>query len=77
MVGDLPELKGIKDEKRDPSLIVQLLREKGLEYVTYQDWQVLNEHEVGLGKEQNRPRVKCTRVEEMMEIIKKGATSKV
>jgi ferredoxin--NADP+ reductase len=76
MVGDLPDLEGIADDKRDPGLIEDLLKEKGLDYVTFKDWLVLNEYEVGRGKAQNRPRVKCTRVEEMLDIIKQGSTAK-
>ncbi|HEX2913324.1 MAG TPA: hypothetical protein VH186_21150 [Chloroflexia bacterium] len=41
--------------------------------MTYWDWQVLNDYEVTRGKLQNRPRVKCTRVEEILEIIRQGA----
>jgi ferredoxin--NADP+ reductase len=77
MVADLAEMKGIDDSNRDPALIEQLLKDKGLDYVTFQDWQILNEHEVGQGKTRNRPRVKCTRVDEMLEIIRQGAASKV
>lgn len=74
MVADLAEMPGIADSKRDRALIEQLLKDKGLDYVTFPDWQVLNEHEIGLGKAQNRPRVKCTRVDEMLEIIRQRAT---
>lgn len=77
MVADLPEMAGIADDQRDPALVEQLLKEKGLDYVTYQDWLALNEHEVSQGKAQNRPRLKCTRVEEMLDIIKQAAASRV
>ncbi len=77
MVADLPEMKGINDAKRDPALVEQLLKGKALDYVTFQDWLALNAHEVALGKAQNRPRIKCTRVEEMMGIIKQAAASRV
>lgn len=77
MVGDLPEMAGINDANRDPALIERLLQEKGIAYVSYRDWLVLNDHEVALGKAANRPRVKVTRVDEMLEIIKQGATSQV
>lgn len=76
MVADLPELKGIADEKRDPALAEQLLKEKGLEYVTFQDWLALNEHEVSQGKAQNRPRIKSTRVAEMLDVIRQAAASR-
>jgi ferredoxin/flavodoxin---NADP+ reductase len=73
MVADLPQLTDNAPDKRDPALIEQLLKAKGLDYVTYQDWLALNEHEVAQGKAQNRPRIKCTRVEEMLDIIKQAA----
>ncbi len=72
MLEDLPDLEGIADEKRNPSLIEDLLRARHVDYVSYSDWQILDAHEMSAGATQGRPRVKETRVSEMMEIIRAG-----
>jgi ferredoxin--NADP+ reductase len=68
MVEDLPRLP----EAEGDGEIEALLRERGVEYVTYADWKRLDAHEVGRGAAQGRPRVKETRVDEMLEIIRRG-----
>jgi ferredoxin--NADP+ reductase len=72
MVADLPALKGIRDDHRDPSRIAAFLRQRGIDYVSFQDWQVLDAHEVALGASQGRPRVKLTTVPEMLEVIRRS-----
>ena len=46
MVTDLPELKGIRDDQRDPSRVEAALRRRGIDYTTYQGWQALDGHEL-------------------------------
>jgi ferredoxin/flavodoxin---NADP+ reductase len=72
MVADLPLLQGLRDGHRHPSAIEALLRERGVDYVTYPDWQVLDAYEVAAGRAEGRPRVKITTVPEMMAIIRQG-----
>ena len=72
MIADLMSLPGIADENRDPSTIEALLQQRKPHYVTYAGWKVLDAYEVKRGAEQGRPRVKVTRVPEMLEIIKQG-----
>lgn len=72
MQEDLATLPGIPDENRDLSKIEALLKARGIEYVTYDDWRILDKYEVALGAKQGRPRVKVTSVPEMLEIIRKG-----
>ncbi|NTW04080.1 MAG: hypothetical protein HGA19_22885 [Oscillochloris sp.] len=72
MLDDLTELEGIADEKRDPQLIVDLLHARGVNFVSYEDWQLLDAYETSAGEAQGRPRVKITRISEMMEIIRAG-----
>ena len=55
-----------------PPAIEALLREQGVDYVTYPDWQVLDAYEVAAGRAEGRPRVKVTTVPEMMAIIRQG-----
>jgi ferredoxin--NADP+ reductase len=72
MLDDLPMLQGISDVLRDPSQVVAFLCERGIDYVTYQDWKILDKYEVASGTFQGRPRVKVTTVPEMMAIIHQG-----
>jgi ferredoxin--NADP+ reductase len=72
MVADLPTLKGIRDDHRDPSRIEAVLRRRGIDYTTYQGWKVLDAHELARGAAQGRPRVKVCAVPEMLEVIRAG-----
>jgi ferredoxin--NADP+ reductase len=75
MLADLPTLQGIRDDLRDPSRMVALLRERGIDYVTYQDWKILDRYEVATGSEQGHPRVKVTSVPAMMAVIHQGRSA--
>ncbi len=46
-----------------------LLHDRGIRYVTYQDWQILDRLEQERGEEIGRSRLKFTRVEEMLTAI--------
>ena len=72
MLADLPALQRLRDSHRDPSQIEALLRERGIDYVTYRDWQILDQYEVAAGRARGRPRVKVTTVPEMMAVIREG-----
>lgn len=67
MLEDVPSLPAAD---RDPELIPALLRERGIDYVSYMGWKALDAHETSQGAAQGRPRVKVTRVDEMLGIIK-------
>ena len=51
----------------DPEAIEALLAERDVRYVTFEDWQAIDQAEVGRGEPHGRPRVKFVRVEEMLE----------
>jgi ferredoxin/flavodoxin---NADP+ reductase len=72
MLADLPALRRRRDHRRDPSQIEALLRERGIDYVTYGDWRTLDRYEVAAGRTRGRPRVKVTTVPEMIKIIREG-----
>jgi ferredoxin--NADP+ reductase len=72
MLADLPLLRTRADGHRDPSATEVLLRERGIEVVTYRDWQILDRYEVAAGHAQGRPRSKVTTVPEMLAIIRAG-----
>jgi ferredoxin/flavodoxin---NADP+ reductase len=61
MVADLPTLKGIRDDLRDPAKVEALLRRRGIDYASYADWQALDAHEVALGAPQGHPGSRCAR----------------
>lgn len=75
MVEDIPTLPGITDEDRDPARIEQLLQARNIQYVTYEDWKVLDQHELEHGTAQGRPRVKVTNVPEMLQVIRQHETA--
>ena len=72
MMADLPNLQGIDDGNREPQKIEAFLKERSIDYVTYEEWKRLDAHESARGAELNRPRVKVTRIAEMLEIIRRA-----
>jgi len=52
----------------DPDSVPTLLRERDVEFVSFGGWQAIDGAEVARGEPQGRPRVKFTRVEEMIEV---------
>ena len=55
----------------DASRIVTLLDEHSVRYVTYEDWQRLDNFEVERGQEKGKVRDKLSSVEEMLDIVEK------
>jgi len=53
----------------EPAAIERLIRERQPNYFTYEDWLRLNELEVARGKKEGRPRLKFTRVEDMLAAL--------
>jgi ferredoxin--NADP+ reductase len=56
----------LSPENPDPLAIETLLAERNVRYVSFEDWQAINQAEVGRGEPHGRPRVKFVRVEEML-----------
>ncbi|OIP37978.1 MAG: NADP oxidoreductase [Deltaproteobacteria bacterium CG2_30_63_29] len=52
-----------------PTGIVELLQAKGVRFVSYQDWQKLDAHELAQGEAAGRPRLKLTSVEAMLALL--------
>ncbi len=52
----------------DGAAVEQLLRERQPELVTYDGWSSIDRHERALGEASGRPRVKLTRIEEMLRV---------
>lgn len=53
----------------DPAAIDALLEERKLQFVTIEGWRILDELEVANGATQGRPRVKFTRIQDMLETL--------
>jgi ferredoxin--NADP+ reductase len=56
-------------ESPDPGAVDELLDERGVRFVSFEDWEAIDEAEVGRGEPHGRPRVKFVRVEEMLEAL--------
>jgi ferredoxin/flavodoxin---NADP+ reductase len=56
----------------DGTAVQQLLRERQPELVTYDGWSSIDRHERALGEQAGRPRVKLTRIEEMLRVAADG-----
>ncbi len=57
----------LEPESPDPAAVEDLLSERGIRFVSFEDWQAIDQAEVGRGEPHGRPRVKFVRVEEMLE----------
>lgn len=56
-------------ETPEPEAVESLLSERGIRFVSFEDWQAIDQAEVGRGEPHGRPRVKFVRVEEMLEAL--------
>jgi ferredoxin/flavodoxin---NADP+ reductase len=59
----------------DPGAVEDLLGERGIRFVSFEDWQTIDEAEVGRGEPHGRPRVKFVRVEEMLDALAEKVSS--
>ncbi len=69
MLEDVPTLTRVDADKARPNAFVELLKARGVDYVTFADWQALDKIEIERGAAQGRPRVKLTDIEEMLGIV--------
>jgi len=69
LLEDVPHLTPASVDRADPQAVVALLEERGVRFITYQEWKIIDQLEIERGKAQGRPRVKFTRVEEMIQAL--------
>ncbi len=69
MVEDLARDIHLRPADASPAAIEQLVRERQPQYLSYRDWLRLDEIETARGKETGRPRVKFTRVKDMLAAL--------
>ena len=70
MLGTFLQEKIEPRQQADSSGIESLLKERNVDYVSFEDWKLLDEYETEAGQAQDRPRVKVTSIEKMLEIIR-------
>jgi ferredoxin--NADP+ reductase len=56
----------------DPAAVEALLRARQPELVSYAGWEAIDRHERALGESSGRPRVKLTRIEQMLRVAAGG-----
>ncbi len=69
LLADVAEGKLLQPESPDPAAVEELLGERGVRFVSFEDWEAIDQAEVGRGEPHGRPRVKFVRVEEMLEAL--------
>ncbi|MGZ8665925.1 MAG: FAD-dependent oxidoreductase [Solirubrobacterales bacterium] len=53
----------------EPAAVEELLAQRGVRYISFEDWQAIDKAEVGRGEPHGRPRVKFVKVEEMLDVL--------
>ena len=72
IIEDLKKQIGKTGEKMGWNMILPLLRSKGVEPVTFDQWERLDQEEQKRGEKAQKPREKITNVTEMLDIVKKS-----
>jgi ferredoxin--NADP+ reductase len=67
LIEDLEEGRLNEPAHPEPSAVDDLLQERGLRYVSFEDWQLIDQAEIARGEPDGRPRAKFVRIEEMLE----------
>lgn len=70
LVAEQANLPTINVEDAKPEAVTKLLENKGVQYISFKNWQALDAHELSQGVSQGRPRVKVTSIEKMLELSK-------
>ena len=69
MLEDLARDIHLRPADPTPQAVERMVRERQPQYLSYQDWLKLDDIETGRGKETGRPRVKFTRVKDMLAAL--------
>ena len=70
MLGTFLQEKIEPMQQTDSSGIEALLKERNVDYVSFEDWKLLDEYETEAGQEHEQPRIKVTSIEKMLEIMR-------
>ena len=71
---DLDEGRLGEPAKNDPAGVEALVGERKPEFVSYAGWELIDAAEKAAGEAQGRPRVKLTRVEEMLDAARSSVS---
>ncbi len=71
MLEDIRAGNVLKPQHATAEAVEAFIRKRQPKYFSYDHWRTLDEHELSLGKEAGRPRVKLTSVEAMLEVLGK------
>jgi len=69
MLEDLARDIHLRPSDPTPQTVERMVRERQAQYLSYQDWLKLDDIETTRGKETGRPRVKFTRVKDMLAAL--------
>jgi len=58
--------------RSDPEQILALLDNRGVDYTNWANWLRLDDHEIQLGRRQDRPRVKIPVLRSMLEFSRRS-----
>ncbi|MGB0388136.1 MAG: FAD-dependent oxidoreductase [Ardenticatenaceae bacterium] len=75
MLKDVPIIRPVDDRDADPQAALEYIKEQQAEYVSFEDWLILEQIETERGRAEGRPRVKFTNVQDMLEAIAKAKTA--
>jgi ferredoxin--NADP+ reductase len=68
LLADLAADTHLQPSDPDPQAVERLLQERVPALVTYEGWSEIDRHEQALGEPHGRPRVKLTRIEELLRV---------
>ena len=67
---DIQKATIAEDEKPGKSGLQQLLKERNIQFITFEDWKKIDAYEREMGDKQGKPREKITSIEELLRIAK-------
>lgn len=71
MLEDAAVMERPLDSEKEPKAIVERLKAKGVDFVTFEDWQRLDAEETRLGEAKGKIREKLTSLDDMMAAVRK------
>ncbi len=72
LIEDAPTIQPADDDKATPDAVTALLKGRGVRYVGWAEWQMIDAAEIAAGEKVGRPRVKITSVTQMLETIQQA-----
>ena len=70
LIEDFNDASLSSDPNKSPEAVLQLLADKGVDVVSFEEWKKLDNYEITQGEKQGRPRVKVVDTDKMLKIAK-------